>query len=324
MDSVIEGGQLSEIYQKTIKPRIGELTRIREKAQKAVYYGVAAVVLLIIFIVLISNGASMAIAGLVLSVIGLIVVIVKGQKAWKLYHTGFKEQVVREVVKVVNPDWAYHPTGMIDSSVYAQSDLFRKSVDRYKGDDLVQGVLDKTDFECSELHTQYKEVTTDSKGRRQERWVTIFKGLFFHADFNKDFIGRTYVSPDTAERLLGKFGRRFQKISGPAPLVVLENVEFEKAFVVHATDQIEARYILTPTIMEAMLRIKQLYDCQVHFSFVGSRVYCALGMNKALFEPKLFGPVIKLHEMEDMYHLFKVNELIIRELNLNTRIWTKV
>lgn len=80
MDSVIEGGQLSEIYQKAIKPRIGELTRIREKAQKAVYYGVAAVVLLIIFIVLISNGASMAIAGLVLSVIGLIVVIVKGKR----------------------------------------------------------------------------------------------------------------------------------------------------------------------------------------------------------------------------------------------------
>jgi hypothetical protein len=324
MDSVLENGQLSDIYKTAIEPQIGELAGIRKSAQMAVYYGIGVFLLLILFISLVSSGVSLAIIGLVLAVIGLIVIGVRGNKAWKLYHSRFKEQVVREVVKLVNPDWTYHPTGMMDSQVYYQSDIFRKDVDRYNGDDLVQGVLDKTDFECSELHTEYKQVTTDSKGRRQERWVTIFRGLFFHADFNKEFIGRTYVSPDTAERLLGKFGRRFQKISGPAPLVVLENVAFEKAFVVHATDQIEARYILTPTIMEAMLRIKQLYNCHVHFSFIGSRVYCALGMNKALFEPKLFGAVINLREMEDMYHLFKVNEVIIKELNLNTRIWTKV
>ncbi len=323
MDSVLENGQLSDIYKTAIEPQIGELTGIRKKAQKAVYYGLAFFLLLIFFIALVSSGASLAIAGLVVSVIGLIVIGVRGNKAWKLYRSRFKEQVVREVVRLVNPDWDYHPTDRVDSPVYYQSDIFRKQVDRYNGDDLVKGVLDKTDFECSELHTQYKQVTTDSKGRRQERWVTIFRGLFFHADFNKEFIGRTYVSPDTAERLLGKFGRRFQKMAGPAPLVVLENVDFEKAFVVHATDQIEARYILTPTIMEAMLRIKQLYNCAVHFSFIGSRVYCALGMNKALFEPKLFGAVINLHEIEDMYHLFKVNEVIIQELNLNTRIWTK-
>ena len=212
---------------------------------------------------------------------------------------------------------------MIHPDVYAQSDIFRTRYDRYLGDDYVRGVIEKTDFECSELHTQYKQVTYDSKGRRQERWVTIFKGLFFNAGFNKEFNGRTYVSPDFAEKILGKFGRNFQGISGAAPLVQLENVEFEKVFVVHSTDQIEARYILTPAIMGAMLRIKQYINCEIHFSFVGSRVYCALGMRKNLFEPRIFGQLTDIMDVKNMYQLFEINKLIIRELNLNTRIWTK-
>jgi len=106
-------------------------------------------------------------------------------------------------------------------------------------------------------------------------------------------------------------------------LVQLENVEFEKAFVVHSTDQIEARYILTPSILETMLRIKQQINCEVHFSFVGSRVYCALSIRRNLFEPRVFGPLADIKDVKNMYQLFEINKLIIQELNLNTRIWTK-
>jgi hypothetical protein len=212
---------------------------------------------------------------------------------------------------------------MISENAYNYSDLFRTRYDRYKGDDFVSGIIEKTDFECSELHTEYKEVTYDSKGNRHESWVTIFKGLFFHADFNKEFHGKTYVSPDVAERLLGKFGQSLQKISGPGELVKLEDVDFEKEFVVHSTDQVEARYILTPAIMEAMLRIRRLNNQGVHFSFVGSRVFCALSIRKDLFEPKIFKAGIDISEIENMYHLFEINQIIINELNLNTRIWSK-
>ncbi|TCO09847.1 DUF3137 domain-containing protein [Natronoflexus pectinivorans] len=315
---------LGALYNEKIEPHLVELKGERRKYQQELFRIVLSVIGLVIFILMYSKSGSGLFLVPVIGAIALIIVFgIKASRKMKSYRSAFKEKVVVRIVKTINPDWSYHADGMISESVYRTSDIFRRSFDKYRGDDLVRGTLDKTDFECSELHTQYREVTTDSKGRTRTRWVTIFKGLFFHADFNKEFHGKTYVSPDFAERFLGRIGRKFQKISGPAPLVVLENVEFEKEFVVHATDQIEARYILTPTIMEAMVNIRRKYNCNVHFSFIGSRVYCALSMRKDLFEPKLFGSIVDLHEIENMYHLFRVNEVIIHELNLNTRIWTK-
>ncbi|ASB49838.1 DUF3137 domain-containing protein [Alkalitalea saponilacus] len=326
MDNTQTSGvvSLESLYNEKIEPHLVELKGQRGKFQQEIFRMVLSVLALVVFILLFNQSGSGLFLVPVIGVIALIIVFgIRANQKMKLYRTAFKEKVVARIVKTINPEWLYHADGMISESVYRTSDIFRRSYDKYRGDDLVRGTLDKTDFECSELHTQYREVTTDSKGRTRTRWVTIFKGLFFHADFNKEFHGRTYVSPDFAERFLGRIGRKFQKISGPAPLVVLENVEFEKEFVVHATDQIEARYILTPTIMEAMLNIRKNYNCNVHFSFIGSRVYCALSIRKNLFEPKLFGSIVDLHEIENMYHLFRVNEVIIHELNLNTRIWTK-
>jgi hypothetical protein len=316
--------EIESLYRGKIEPRLEPLEAQRKKLQSEyilIGISIAAVILLVVLLINIGLGFLLI---PVLALVGFIVWrFIKANRLQKEYRAAFKTSVVSEILKVVNPAWTYDPDRLIGSDVYWQSDLFRTNYDRYAGDDFVSGVIEKTDFECSELHTEYKQVTYDGKGRRQEHWVTIFRGLFFHADFNKEFKGRTYVSPDVAERMLGKLGQKLQSFTGPAQLVKLENVEFEKEFVVHGTDQIEARYILTPTIMEAILRIKNQYNCPVHFSFVGTRVYCALTINKNLFEPKIFGRVVDLKEIENMYALFKVNEVIIRELNLNTRIWTK-
>jgi hypothetical protein len=183
-------------------------------------------------------------------------------------------------------------------------------------------MIDKTDFKCSELHTQYKTVTHDKDGKTKETWHTVFKGLFFHADFNKEIKGKTYIEPDTAERLFGKFGQSLQT-SPKGKLVKLENPEFEKIFAVYATDQTEARYILTPTIMEALVTIYKKYKRKMHLSFIGSRVYVAMSFSQDLFEPKIFKSGVKFDDVEFMYNLFLMNATIIQELNLNTRIWTK-
>ena len=316
--------EIKALYHSTIEPELTQLETQRKQLQNATLLLIASIIGAVVLLVFLIGSQ---VWPLLIPLIALVIYIIsKNNSTNKLraeYRALFKNSVVEKIIHSINPSWNYDPDGKIDSPVYLNSDLFRTKYDRYNGDDLIKGVIDKTDFECSELHTEYKQVTYDSKGRRREQWITIFRGLFFHADFNKEFSGCTYVSPDVAERLLGKFGQKLQNFSGNAPLVKLENIEFEQEFVVHATDQIEARYILTPTIMEAMLRIKRRYGFDLHFSFVSSRVYCAISINKKLFEPKLFGPVVDLQEVENMYELLKLNEVIINELNLNRRIWTK-
>ena len=251
-----------------------------------------------------------------------LVFLFKTNKKRKQYRIRYKNEVVSEIVNAIDPDWNYAADNRISEGEYNSSDLFRRRYDRYKGDDLISGTIEKTDFRCSELHTEYREVTTDSKGNRKERWVTIFKGLFFHADFNKNIQAKTYIEPDTSEKLLGKLGQKLQ-FSTKGKLVKLENPEFEKLFAVFSTDQTEARYILTPAIMEALVNIYKLYGRKMHLSFIGARVYLAISFTKNLFEPKIFSSGVNFGDVEFMYNLFMMNATIIHELNLNTRIWTK-
>jgi len=239
------------------------------------------------------------------------------------YRKSFKSNIVSEMVRLYNPEWQYLFDSFISERDYQMSGIFPHHCDRYSGDDQVIGKIDKTDFQFSELHTQYKQVTYGSKGQRHEHWVTIFRGLFMHADFNKNFSGTTFVLPDTAERLLGAFGQSLQKLSGRGELVKLENPEFEKRFVVYSSDQVESRYILTPAIMESIVNISNRFGGEIYFSFVGSRVYFANSINQELFEPSIFRSGVNFSDVKEMFDLFEMILVLVQELNLNTRIWTK-
>ena len=92
---------------------------------------------------------------------------------------------------------------------------------------------------------------------------------------------------------------------------------------VRSTEQQEARYILTPKIMEALVNLHTKYPHPTHISFIGKRVYFAITFGKQLFEPRIFKPVAAFQDVEQLYNLFMLNTEIIKELNLNTRIWTK-
>ena len=78
----------------------------------------------------------------------------------------------------------------------------------------------------------------------------MFNGLFFIADFNKDFQGWTLVLPDKAERKLGYIGRAIQPSKrGLEKLSRFEDAEFEKFFTVYTDDPVVARYILSISLM---------------------------------------------------------------------------
>lgn len=319
--------ELAALYETHLKPKLASLEHVRKKLMRSYLIIVGGIGISIAGLILINPQSNSAQSWMTYAFIAIIIAciafLISTSFKKKKYRTQFKSQVVSEIVAFINPEWNYMPDQMISTIDYQQSDLFRTHYHRYRGDDYISGVIDKTDFKCSELHTEYKTVSTDSKGRRQETWHTIFKGLFLHADFNKKFSGKTYVTPDYAEKLFGKWGQKLQKYSGNGTLVKLENPEFEKEFVVHATNQIEARYILTPVMMEALLAIKKQYNKPVYFSFSGNRVYCAMSFSKDLFEPKIFSSGVNINSVSEMYNLFMLNETIIKELNLNTRIWTK-
>jgi len=318
--------ELKSLFENQLKEKLSALESTRKGIFRRYLLSFALVVALgagNFFLISANPPEALIIASVLISVALLIYFIYQTSKQKKKYREKFKSDVVAEVVRLINPDWKYLYDYCMSQESYQQSGLFPHHYDRYNGDDFVTGQIDQTDFQFSELHTQYKQVTYGSKGQRQENWITIFRGLFIHADFNKNFAGSTFVLPDTAERLLGALGQSLQKFSSRGDLVKLENPEFEKLFVVYSSDQVEARYILTPSMMEAMVNLYRRFDGEIYFSFVGSRVYFANSFNVALFEPNIFRSGVNYSDVKEMFDLFGMTSVLIQELNLNTRIWTK-
>lgn len=172
--------------------------------------------------------------------------------------------------------------------------------------------IDKTSFICSEIIAEEKRVTTDSKGRRQEHWIDIFRGFFFIADFNKNFQGQTVV-----------FRNSWFKLNLGKQRVKLENPNFEKQFDVFSTDQVEARYILTPNLMERLLELDSRFPGKITVSFRDSSVIIAIPDQTNHFETNIWECQLNTDKLKREFGTLVNLFQIIHDLNLNLRIWTK-
>jgi ABC-type multidrug transport system fused ATPase/permease subunit len=258
-----------------------------------------------------------------LLIIGLIVFFIFFLRKIKSFTLEFKEKIVGEIVRFVDKNLSYAPEKGIGQQTYMDSQIFLTRPDRYKCEDYVSGKIGETQIEFSEIHSEYKTEHTDSKGHRQTQWHTIFRGLFFIADFNKNFQGTTVVLPDLAEKTFGFIGKIFQSwnLTRKGQLIKLEDPEFEKLFVVYGDDQITARYILTPGLMQRLVKFRESLHNTIFLSFKDSKVYIAISINRNLFEPRIFRSNEDFGLIEDYFENLELAVQIIEELGLNTRIW---
>ena len=317
--------ELKEFYTNELSADLQQMEQKRKQVMQntMITVGVIGVLGLIVAGVMVSQGAPPPVFIFVL--IGCVIIgAIAFSFIGKGYKREFKQRIIPKIVQFAEPGLSYHPQQMIDEHTFKGSKLFTQGIDRYSGEDLVRGRVDKTDIVFSEVHAEYKTTSTDSKGRSQTHWHTIFRGLFFIADFNKHFQGQTLVLPDSAEKLFGGFGKMLQSWNiGRPDLIKLEDPEFEREFVVYGSDQIEARYILSTSLMRRILDFKQKTGTKIYLSFVGSKVFVAVPINRDMFEPKYFSSVSDFSPILDYYRDLTFAIGIVDDLNLNTRIWTK-
>jgi hypothetical protein len=317
--------QFRTFYEADLRPVLEEMDARRRRICKTFLLSAAAVAIL-------GAGVCVAVGGArdVLP-LGFYVALAAAALVWFVWRLltrqfvlDFKQRVISAVVRFVDPQLVYSPTDHVTLSRFAESGLFLQRVDRFRGEDLVRGRVDRTELEFSELHAEHRTVTHDSRGRRRERWETIFRGVFFVADFHKHFHGETVVLPDRAQRLLGFLGQKLQALN-PArgELVKLEDPEFERQFVVYGSDQVEARYLLSTSLMQRMLEFRTKSGQPVYFAFAHSNIYVAISSARDRFEPSLFSTLASFDRVRQFLADLEFVLGIVEDLNLNTRIWSK-
>lgn len=261
---------------------------------------------------------------MVMAVSGLIFFCRKAIKKNKGSFVGqFKGDIIEKIVHFVDDNLTYSPYKMISERDFLRSKLFRRKPDSYNGDDFVSGTVGKTYIEFSEVHAKYLIQDQDEDGNSRDRWEKLFDGLIFKADFNKHFNGEYFIftekpsRPSRLERLINREEDRLKE------KIETEDREFNRQFYVYGTDQVEARYILSASFMRRLLDFKQKTDKKIRLSFIGSAIYVAIPYKRNLFEPRYRSSVVDKEDTAEFYYDLRTVIDIVKELDLNTRIWSK-
>ena len=166
-----------------------------------------------------------------------------------------------------------------------------------------------TSSECDDVFQgSYKDVKIDiveaayTRGSGKNRTV-VFDGVIVKLSMNKDFKNHTVITPDS--------------ILHTPPHVelhhtTLEDVVFEKKFDVFTNDDVEARYLITPSFMQRLNNVKTAFKAnRIRCAFFYDQLIISLSTNKDLFS---LCSLIK--PMDDSQQFFQMYEEIVSIIKL--------
>lgn len=294
-----------------------EISRSMARAYYIIGFGILVIAL---GLILLGGSLIAIIIGIIIIILGIGTIYSNSPKKAN-YRREFKSRVICMALKSVDQSLELDPINAFSEHSFLRSGLFKQRPDRYHSEDQVFGSSGKTRFNFSEVHAEYKTVTQTKNGR-QEHWHDIFKGIVFCADFNKNFNGHTLIEPKGIGNMLGTwlYGGAY---NSTMKVVKLENPDFSKEFITYSEDQIEARYILTPAMMDRLCELNNRCEKTITLSFTGSVMFIAFPLDKNYFEPPVFKTLLDSELLKEDLEVIRFMYGIINELDLNTRIWGK-
>lgn len=296
--------------------------------QRDTLIGIACIVIGVLSVwMLMAAGGGNPFPGFLIAAIGVItgaILLWRAHSRRSEFRNGFKLRIIPRILDAIHPGLSYSPREGIPLSVFNASRLFSESADRYEVEDRISGRLGDTDFMFSEIHAQQRHTTSDGKGGTTTSYRTFFRGIFMQADFHKHFHSTVRVMPNRSA-FLGRLGRA---LSGFRPfsheqLLTFEDPDFEREFNVYGSDDVDARYILSPGLIRRIMDIRRRWNHEVRLSFFDSWVCIAIQHGNNLFEPDLNRAANCRQQLESLTAELRACLEIIDELNLNTRIWSK-
>lgn len=286
-----------EKYQKIIVPAVKKFDR--ERKIRLVYAIIGSSIFSMIGVLYLStaifstNSDSEAWEG---AIKGCIFFIFLAWLVWYSIKKAFENKIKEKIMPIVcscfnNLRW--------NNDSYRYGQVFKTSgvVPNFTGegyDDIFYGKHKDVNIEIVESEFD----VGSGKNRR-----IVFKGVVIKLDMNKKFTSHTVITPD-------KFFH-----NSPLPDLrhtTLEDVEFEKKFDVFTNDEVDARYLITPSFMQKIKAIKTAFKAdKVRCAFYGNLLLVALSTKKDLFSLcSLVKPV------DDPKQYFQMYEEIISIIKL--------
>lgn len=145
--------------------------------------------------------------------------------------------------------------------------------------------------------------------------VPIFDGVLVQIELNKNFNAHTIIVEKCLTSIdSGLFWENVGKIE-------LEDTEFNKCFKVFSDNQVEARYILTPSMMERFKNLKETFKTTgIRAAFRDKSLLIAIPSNENLFEVCDFKkPVTDTGQIRELFEQFLAILSLVDILHLNSK-----
>jgi Protein of unknown function (DUF3137) len=297
-------------YTIKIQPYLHEFDRMEQAAANwkkfTMVTGMSAVICFILFhLKKFPSGGMLAAALLLMCITGIYFFT----KYADSYIDDFKEKIIGQIISYIHPGTVYKPMGFVSKKEYKASGLYRRKFTHFDGDDYWESVINGVSFHCSEIEASY----SDPAGSE-----CIFKGLFFTVKLNALLSGGTYIWTKDNVQLPCSIADEHYKMFYLPGVKKYQTTDpgFNHIYAVYTTNVAEASVLLTHSMLEHMLLIRQKLKKEIVFSFVGNRCYVAVPFSENLLEPTPKGIRDKMAIRNYFYTILLVFN-IIKKLELD-------
>jgi len=138
-----------------------------------------------------------------------------------------------------------------------------------------------------------------------------FQGILLKAEFKKELNATIYVCDK----------KRTSDLRSEGEQAVMDNPKFNELFKTYTTDQIAARYALTPKLMENLTTLRTKFNAPLSAVFLKNEIFIAIDLRKDSFEPDLKKPINSNESVQNYISSISDFSQIVRDLELNKNIW---
>ncbi|WP_298787889.1 DUF3137 domain-containing protein [uncultured Campylobacter sp.] len=237
-----------------------------------------------------------------ISVYGIVGALLTASKR-RNFRSNFKSRIVASIAKSFG--LSYDENGGLGTDEFFE--IYDCYINEQSSEDMMSGEVQGVRVRFSDFYAAEKVRTKN--GTRTD---VKFQGVLFVADFHKRLSCEVRVCHKNS-RNLRKYGQRAN----------MDDVKFEEFFDVYTTDQVGARYALTPLLMQRLTEVYLRLGSQINAVLREDKIYVAIETWRDNFEPRI-DCSLKQDSTIELY----VDEIgalagIVSELNLNRKIWSE-
>ena len=241
------------------------------------------------------------------------------------------DEIIKDIIVFISDSSQekveFSPDCRVSRDSLNESNLFNLGLVEFNGKNFIKVPYHKNTLVFSDLYTYvYKDIEKDGVKTKKKKY--IFDGIYIGATMNKKNKNQIYLIPNNiGDKFIQSRIKSYIHYSGHD--INLENAEFMKKYKVFCDDEIQARYILSMSLMERINKVDELFKQKKYIVFREGKRFtmCIEGVsiekirNIALpaFQNKEKERAALLKIFNELNNLFKIYHI----LDLGNDLYTK-